>query len=373
MFLVVEDDPLTLRAIGRFLEPHGEVVLASTASEGLAALESPGRFRGFVFDWKLPDGDGLSLARGARLRSSRPILLVTGHDDRNLPLEAGLDGFLFARKPLQNWHLAWFVGATSADWERAPAPASEERMRSRRRSGTRQRAVAGGKAALAPRVVLAGLPVDLSDAVARRLGGWPQIEARPSVPAEASLGGVVALVMPAETNGARNLPVAVAVRAAHPSVPIMILERDVSRAERLGGYRARVTHVPWPSTTPDAADAVLAFLRREARWTDRRAIVIDALARELQPRPSHVKALVALARGCPRADLAEHLGIRENTAKSNIRGLLTITGHTNIEDLLGDVDALAERLFGPSPPVLEGPGLRRALGLPSRGSATSSG
>jgi DNA-binding NtrC family response regulator len=100
--LIVEDNPALGVMLGWQLEAQGWIVrIAHNCSEALAAMQR-GPYRMVLFDYHLPDGNGLELFR--RLRGLQPGLegvLMTG--DRSVEpavetMDAGVRGVL--RKPV---------------------------------------------------------------------------------------------------------------------------------------------------------------------------------------------------------------------------------------------------------------------------------
>ena len=79
--LLVEDDPQVRTLIGRMIDPM-EYSVRKTGSiqEALRVVEDDGHQLNFaIIDIKLPDGSGIELAEGIRLRfPEMPVLLITG-------------------------------------------------------------------------------------------------------------------------------------------------------------------------------------------------------------------------------------------------------------------------------------------------------
>lgn len=86
LLLIVDDDPDMCWVLEVILRKHGlPTKKAQTAAEALRLIESTG-FRLALVDAKLPDMDGLELARRLRrLDSALPILLVSGYFYRHDP------------------------------------------------------------------------------------------------------------------------------------------------------------------------------------------------------------------------------------------------------------------------------------------------
>ncbi|MFZ2446996.1 MAG: response regulator [Syntrophobacteraceae bacterium] len=106
-FLIVDDEPDMCWALHHILEKKGfAAVVALTAQEALAQMASNG-FRMAFLDAKLPDMEGLELARRIRLMDPDVrIVMISGYfykDD--VSVQRALDGGLisgFISKPFQN-------------------------------------------------------------------------------------------------------------------------------------------------------------------------------------------------------------------------------------------------------------------------------
>jgi DNA-binding response OmpR family regulator len=100
--LIVEDDAKVRLLLRRCFE--GEGFRVSEAGSGTEALErlAGGSFDLVTLDLALPDGDGFSVGRAIRARSTVPIIMVTGKGDtidRVVGLELGADDYI--TKPFQ--------------------------------------------------------------------------------------------------------------------------------------------------------------------------------------------------------------------------------------------------------------------------------
>lgn len=95
--IVVEDDPVTRSAIGRYFGSEGfDVHEAGNAAEGRDLHRRVGADLIFI-DIHLPDGNGLDLARELRGRSAVGIIFVTQRDsasDKVAGLELGGDDYV---------------------------------------------------------------------------------------------------------------------------------------------------------------------------------------------------------------------------------------------------------------------------------------
>jgi DNA-binding response OmpR family regulator len=111
--LVVDDEPIVLDVVARYLERDGhDVVTAATGDEARTKIEraSPDLV---VLDIMLPgDTDGLALCRWIRSTSDLPVILVTARADeadRIVGLELGADDYV--TKPFSPRELATRVKA----------------------------------------------------------------------------------------------------------------------------------------------------------------------------------------------------------------------------------------------------------------------
>lgn len=99
--LVVDDDPLNRDLLAQQLAGLSDVIL--TAGDGKAALEKllPGFPGAVVADVKMPRMDGLDLLRHSRESDpDLPIILVTGHGDIAMAVQAMRDGaYDFIERP----------------------------------------------------------------------------------------------------------------------------------------------------------------------------------------------------------------------------------------------------------------------------------
>ena len=105
--LVVDDDPIVLDVVVRYLEREGFRTLTAADGETARALlerESPSLV---VLDVMLPEIDGLSLCRWIRASSDLPVILLTARGeeaDRIVGLELGADDYV--TKPFSPRELA---------------------------------------------------------------------------------------------------------------------------------------------------------------------------------------------------------------------------------------------------------------------------
>jgi DNA-binding response OmpR family regulator len=95
--LLVDDNPKLCRMVKEYLEPLGyDVSLAHTGPDGLEkALR--GEFHAVILDVMLPGLDGFAVLKELRLRSTVPVLMLTGRgdaSDRIAGLELGADDYV---------------------------------------------------------------------------------------------------------------------------------------------------------------------------------------------------------------------------------------------------------------------------------------
>jgi DNA-binding response OmpR family regulator len=95
--LIVDDEPRIAEIAGDYLRHAGfDVVTAASGAGGLDAAITR-RPDLVVLDLRLPDADGIDVARQLRTRSQVPIIMLTARaeeSDRLLGLEAGADDYI---------------------------------------------------------------------------------------------------------------------------------------------------------------------------------------------------------------------------------------------------------------------------------------
>jgi PAS domain S-box-containing protein len=112
--LLVEDEPAAAALLTTILESDGlKVESANTLKAAREALKDPGRFGAVVLDLRLPDGDGLDLAREVRSRPETrgvPIIVVSAEAQRGSdPAVRMLDVSDWMEKPVDPDRLADLV------------------------------------------------------------------------------------------------------------------------------------------------------------------------------------------------------------------------------------------------------------------------
>ena len=123
---VVDDDADVLGSLRFLLETDGFAV--RTFRSGAAALNAA---RGsnvdcFVVDYKMPDMNGIELARRLRERDvAAPVILITGYPDDHISTRAAAAGVKHVlQKPLLNESLAKQIRGAIEDAQLSAGPAS---------------------------------------------------------------------------------------------------------------------------------------------------------------------------------------------------------------------------------------------------------
>jgi signal transduction histidine kinase len=110
--LIVDDDPALLVALPETLEIKMPALAVDTSDSAAGALERVAEtdYDAIVSDIKMPGMDGLALLREIRvLRPTTPTLLITGHGDHDLAIQALRGGaYDFIQKPIDR---DYFVAA----------------------------------------------------------------------------------------------------------------------------------------------------------------------------------------------------------------------------------------------------------------------
>ena len=107
--LIVDDDPALLEALPQALWLRMEGLQIDTCDSAFAALEKIEEidYDAIVTDIKMPGMDGIALLREiTKARPSTPTLLITGHGERELTVEALRAGaYDFIQKPIERDYL----------------------------------------------------------------------------------------------------------------------------------------------------------------------------------------------------------------------------------------------------------------------------
>ena len=107
--LIVDDDPALLQALPEALHLRMEGLNIDTAESAMTALEqiSATDYDAIITDIKMPGMDGLALLRAIKeRRPETPTLLITGHGEHDLTLQALRGGaYDFIQKPIERDYL----------------------------------------------------------------------------------------------------------------------------------------------------------------------------------------------------------------------------------------------------------------------------
>ena len=112
--LIVDDDPALLEALSEMLQLRMEEVVVDKAESARVALDwiAIKNYETIVSDIKMPGMDGLALlARIREIRPHTPTLLITGHGQHDLAVQALRGGaYDFIQKPIDR---EYFVASLS--------------------------------------------------------------------------------------------------------------------------------------------------------------------------------------------------------------------------------------------------------------------
>jgi PAS domain S-box-containing protein len=128
--LIVDDDPALLRALPEALRLRMDGIEIETCDSAKKALEliAARDYDAIVSDIKMPGMDGLALLDElARVRPSTPTLLITGHGERELAVQALRGGaYDFIQKPIER---DYFVASLKRAIEKRQLDREVERQR----------------------------------------------------------------------------------------------------------------------------------------------------------------------------------------------------------------------------------------------------
>lgn len=102
---ILEDEPALANHVLQMLQTHGHTGAIFLTPKAFFAALKRNTFDLFVFDWRLPDQDGLSVLRdlrGGTFQKDVPVIFLTGmHDEQAIvaALEAGAEDYCI--KPLR--------------------------------------------------------------------------------------------------------------------------------------------------------------------------------------------------------------------------------------------------------------------------------
>lgn len=94
--LLVEDDAVVRQCIVRMLQPHNVVAVGSVA-DAMKLFHEGSDFQAVISDFQLKNGDGLTLYKWIRRRSSVPFLLISG----SIPTVEETTDLAFLPKPFK--------------------------------------------------------------------------------------------------------------------------------------------------------------------------------------------------------------------------------------------------------------------------------
>lgn len=99
--LVVDDEPLSARAIQRLFETRGlEVVTACDGADALARLRADGPYALVLSDVEMPRMNGIELLERVRAEIHIPVVLMSGGGIEDLPWRSADHGDGFVPKPI---------------------------------------------------------------------------------------------------------------------------------------------------------------------------------------------------------------------------------------------------------------------------------
>jgi CheY-like chemotaxis protein len=114
--LVAEDDPAVLRLLGELLKEMGAEPHLFASSLGAADFVESNKLDGAILDWRMPEMDGLELARRIRRSKSNskiPIVMLTGVTEAKAAQESfGVGINFFLQKPVSVGQLRSLLNAS---------------------------------------------------------------------------------------------------------------------------------------------------------------------------------------------------------------------------------------------------------------------
>ncbi len=249
--LIVDDDPALLTALPEALRLRMAGVTVDTADSGAAALDriAAQEYDAIVIDIKMPGMDGLALLAEIRTRrQDTPVLMVTGHGEHALAIQALRGGaYDFIQKPIDRDHVV------AALYRAMRAHAQNRRVKDRQvalehcTSELEQIVEQLGRGRQQARVLIVDDDPALLQALPQALRlRMAEVTVETADSAEAALDRIAArdydaIVTDIKMPGMDGLALLAEIRGRQPDTPILIItghgEYDLSvRALRGGAY-----------------------------------------------------------------------------------------------------------------------------------------
>jgi DNA-binding NarL/FixJ family response regulator len=130
-----------------------------------------------------------------------------------------------------------------------------------------------------------------------------------------------------------GLDVVSAARERWPALPALVLTGSTQAADINRSFMLRADFLVKPGTPDELAAFVRKAISRESIENVRIVEAVDEIAEEVDLTDRERDLLMLVAGDTKRADLAEKLGVKENTAKSHVNALMKKTGAGSFDEL----------------------------------------
>jgi DNA-binding NarL/FixJ family response regulator len=134
-----------------------------------------------------------------------------------------------------------------------------------------------------------------------------------------------------------GLDVVSVAREKWPTVPALVLTGSTQAADINRSFMLRADFLVKPGTSEEIAAFVRKAIARESIDNARIVEAVDEIAVEVGLTDRERDLLMLVAGDIKRADLAEALGVKENTAKSHVNALMKKTGAGSFDELARSV------------------------------------
>lgn len=150
----------------------------------------------------------------------------------------------------------------------------------------------------------------------------------------ADFASLTALIVDEQLADGSGMQLVEAARRLAPSMPMLVISADASRAAIARAFRLDVTVLRSPISPRDVDLFFNRATLRVARRDERRASRLQVFARSFALSPRQEQLLMVLATGIARRDLAGQIGMSENTVKTQVRAILKKTRAHSLEHAL---------------------------------------
>lgn len=148
------------------------------------------------------------------------------------------------------------------------------------------------------------------------------------------VNSLTALIVDEQMHDGSGMQLAENARKLSISLPILVISADASRATVARAFRMDATVLRSPISPRDVDLFLNRATVRVARRDESRSSRLQVFSRMFALSPRQEELLTLLSTGMPRRSLAAHVGMSENTVKTQVRAILKKTHAHSLEHAL---------------------------------------